>query len=82
MYGTSHEGQFNDLEGRLSLHSCVTLGMLYDFCKFGIWIFEGFRYSEFPWLILYGTLTLMSCIFLTLVSIKNTHKLSKIQEWS
>lgn len=40
MCGTSHEGQFNDLEARLFLHSCVTLGTLYDFCTFGIWIFE------------------------------------------
>lgn len=29
-------------------HSCVTLGMLYDFCKFGIWIYEGLTYSDDP----------------------------------
>lgn len=47
MYGTSPEGQFEYLELRLSPHSCVTLGMICDSCKFGIWIYEGFTDSDY-----------------------------------
>lgn len=47
MYGTSHEGQFDNLELRLSPHSCVTLGRLCDSWKFGAWIYEGLTYSRY-----------------------------------
>lgn len=46
-YGTSHEGQFDDLELRLSPHSCVTLGMLCNSWKSGVWICEGLTYSDY-----------------------------------